>query len=367
MEQNHCILVAGSGQIGQAVSQILSQPHIGFLVIVADILTEPPHQLLMHETLRYICIDFKNRKDIAQLVEKYDITAIISCLPYFLNISLAKTARALNLHYFDLTEDVHTTETISKIAKGSEQAFVPQCGIAPGFINIVADDLMQAFSELDTVKLRCGALPQQSMNSLHYALTWSIDGLINEYGNLCAAIVNRKLHWEPPLTALETVQLDGIFYEAFNTSGGLGSLPSRYAGKVNFLNYKTLRYPGHWSKMYFLMNELQLNNDRDTLKRILLKVLPYTEQDVVVMNVSVQGVKNGRLTQAGYFKKFYPFTINGVLFTAIQMTTASAVCVALDIVLQNPEKYQGFVHQTDFNLIEFLNNRFGVYLRLDRL
>lgn len=364
---NECILIAGSGQIGSAVGQILSQTNTGYNVIVADILPEPPSQVALHETLRYVRIDFKNHQAIAELVQEYQVTAIVSCLPYFLNIALAEAARALNLHYFDLTEDVRTTETIANIAKGSEKVFIPQCGIAPGFINIVADDLMQSFSELDHVKLRCGALPQQTTNSLHYALTWSIDGLINQYGNPCPAVINRRLNWVQPLTDLETVQLDGTVYEAFNTSGGLGSLPTQYAGKIESLNYKTLRYPGHWAKMHFLMNDLQLNNDRDSLRKILLNVLPFTEQDVVVVYVSAQGKQNGRLMQAGYFKKFYPFTVNGVLLTAIQMTTASAVCVVMDQVLQNPKKYHGFIHQTDFDLNEFLNNRFGVYLRLDRL
>ncbi len=355
------ILVAGSGQIGTAVGQILTQPETGYSVILADLNPTPPQQILLHSGLRYVPLDVSDSSKMAEVVEQYQVQAVISSMPYFLNLPVAELARSLKLHYFDLTEDIGTTAEIAKLAQGADSAFVPQCGIAPGFINIVAHHLMQKFDKLDTVKLRCGALPQQANNTLQYAITWSIDGLINEYGNPCPAIVNDHILQTAPLSDLEIVQLDGASYEAFNTSGGLGTLVEQYAGKARQLNYKTLRYPGHCEKMRFLMNDLKLNEDREILKKILLNAIPRTHQDVVIVEVAVEGQRNHERLEENYFNKFYPSTINDQALTAIQTTTASSVCVVLDLVLNNPKKYRGFIHQTQFTLTEFLNNRFGKY------
>lgn len=220
---------------------------------------------------------------------------------------------------------------------------------------------MQHFQDLECVKLRCGALPQQTSNALQYALTWSVDGLINEYVNPCLAIVNQQAVTVPALADLELLQLDGAHYEAFNTSGGLGTLPEIYAGKVKALNYKTLRYPGHCEKMQFLMHDLKLNEDRETLKKILLRALPKTLQDVVIVDVSVEGYQNKELIQQSYSKKFYPQIVDGLSLSAIQMATASSACTVMDMVLKNPGKYQGFIHQSQFALTEFLANPFANY------
>lgn len=347
------ILVAGCGQIGLAIGQILSQAKSAYKPILADLATDKTR---ISPDFQYISIDFREPQQMAAAVRQYQIEAVISSLPYFLNETVARTAKSLKLHYFDLTEDVAVTGAIAQLATDADTAFVPQCGVAPGFINIVARDLMQHFQRLETVKLRCGALPQQASNALHYALTWSIDGLINEYGNPCQAIVNRKPVLLSALNDLEYLQLDGAHYEAFNTSGGLGALPDFYQDKINNLNYKTLRYPGHCEKMRFLMNDLKLNQDRETLKKILQNVLPHTQQDVVIVNVSVEGFQNNQLRQESYFRKFYPCDFNGHRLTAIQSVTAGSACAIMDLVLKNPQKYRGFVHQWQFSLPEFLTH-----------
>jgi len=355
------ILVAGCGQIGSAVGQILSQVDTDYSVILADLANDPPKNIQTNNKLSYLQLDVQNQADFTQAVRKFQVEGVLSSLPYFLNLKVAEQAKNLNIHYFDLTEDVETTAAIVKLAQGTDKAFAPQCGLAPGFINIAANNLMQHFDELDSVKLRCGALPKETSNSLKYALTWSIDGLINEYGNACVAVVNRQSVMTAALSDLEIVQLDGATYEAFNTSGGLGTLAEIYKGKIVNLNYKTLRYPGHCEKMQFLMNDLKLNEDRNTLKQILINALPHTLQDVVIVDVCVQGYQNKQLIQESYFKKFYPAHLNGRDFTAIQMSTASSVCVIIDLVLKNPQKYRGFVHQAQFSLQDFLKNRFARY------
>ena len=217
--------------------------------------------------------------------------------------------------------------------------------MAPGFISIAANELIQHFDSLESVKLRVGALPQHPNNVLKYSLTWSTDGVINEYGNLCKSIVDGKEIDVMPLEGLEEIEIDGKLYEAFNTSGGLGSLVETYGDRVSTMNYKTIRYPGHCEQMRLLMNGLKLNHDRETLKRILENSVPQTLQDVVIIYAAVTGMQNGELREENYVNKVYPQQVAGRLWSAIQITTAAGICSVLDIVLSEPAKYTGFVTQ----------------------
>jgi GGDEF domain-containing protein len=263
----------------------------------------------------------------------------------------------------DLTEDVEVTRQVKELSAGAGHAFIPQCGLAPGYISIAAHHLMTLFDSVDTVKMRVGALPVHPSNALKYSLTWSTDGLINEYGNMCYGIERGQRVRLLPLEGYETIEMDGLLYEAFNTSGGLGTLADTYEGAVRTMNYKTLRYPGHCEKMHLLMNDLKLNDDRDTLKRILERAIPQTLQDVVLIYAAVTGVRHGELFEETYVKKVYPQTIRGRLWSAIQVTTASALCSVVDLVCTNPSQYAGFVTQETFSLPDILANRFGTCYR----
>jgi saccharopine dehydrogenase-like NADP-dependent oxidoreductase len=220
---------------------------------------------------------------------------------------------------------------------------------------------MTHFDEVRAVKLRVGALPQHPNNVLKYSLTWSTEGLINEYGNPCQAIVEGRLLEVAPLEGLEEIEIDGTLYEAFNTSGGLGSLGESFGARCESMNYKTIRYPGHCAQMRLLMNDLKLNQDRDTLKRILENAVPQTLQDVVIIYAAVSGKQDGELREENYVNKVYPQVIAGRLWSAIQVTTAAGITAVLDLVLAAPDKYRGFVAQEQFRLPDILANRFGRY------
>ena len=170
---------------------------------------------------------------------------------------------------------------------------MPQCGLAPGFISILAYHLTRPFDVSDTVHMRVGALPQFPSNALNYNLTWSTDGLINEYCNPCQAIHEGRLIEALPLDGLESFSLDGVRYEAFNTSGGLGTLCETLDGRVRELNYRTIRYRGHRDLMAFLLDDLRLGQRREVLKDILEHAIPITLQDVVVIFCNVTGWQDG--------------------------------------------------------------------------
>lgn len=284
---------------------------------------------------------------------------VINALPYHLATTAATLAREAGCHYFDLTEDVAATRAIMRLAEGAQTAFMPQCGLAPGFIGIVAHHLAQGFDTLHDVKMRVGALPAFPTNALKYNLTWSVDGLINEYCHPCEAIRDSQNIEVLPLEGLEYFSLDGTEYEAFNTSGGLGTLCETLAGRVRTLDYKSVRYPGHQALMKMLLEDLQLRDDQGTLKDILRRSVPGTMQDVVLVFVTVSGLRKGSLVQEVFARKIFADRSEIAPLSAIQITTAAGVCAAVDLFREGKLPARGFIRQEQVALPDFLGNRFG--------
>src|SRR5215468_6642404 len=359
----HKVLILGAGKIGALISGLLAESG-DYDVTLGDVDSAAAESVVKahgSEHLRAVALDAGDPKALENHFRVDKPHAVISSLPYYCNPVVAKAARKGNAHYFDLTEDVAVTQAVRRTARGASKAFVPQCGLAPGFISIAANELAKHFDELRSIKLRVGALPQHPNNVLKYSLTWSTEGLINEYGNPCESIVDGRLIEVAPLEGLEEIEIDGMRYEAFNTSGGLGSLAETHGAHIESMNYKTIRYPGHCEQMRLLMNDLKLNHDRATLKRILENAVPQTLQDVVIVYVAVTGTQDGQLREENYVNKIYPQMIAGRLWSAIQVTTAAGITAVVDIVLNGKGRHKGFLRQEDFSLTDVIENRFGRY------
>jgi saccharopine dehydrogenase-like NADP-dependent oxidoreductase len=353
------ILIIGAGKIGSLLTTLFLNCQ-DYQVTVVDVNFENADFKRVKAAfpqLSTVVIDVSDKNALTKFIKQQNFIAVISCLPFHRNILIAEVAKAHQLHYFDLTEDIHVTEEIKRLANNATTAFVPQCGLAPGLIGIIAHDLMQYFSTIDTVKLRTGALPRFSSNALQYALTWSTEGLINEYINSCIAIKDEKKILLPAMEDLESITIDGKHYEAFNTSGGLGSLAELYEHKVKNLTYKTIRYPGHCEKMRFLLEDLQLANHRQQLKTILETALPKTYDDVIVIYVSVTGIKDNEFIEKTFTKKILPQTIAGINWSAIQVATASSAAAVVDLVLTKKPAMKGLIMQEIFSLNEVMENR----------
>jgi saccharopine dehydrogenase-like NADP-dependent oxidoreductase len=359
----HRVLILGAGKIGALISGLLAESGT-YTIFLGDVSGPAAHAVVRAHgsaNLSAVALDASDAAALARHLAAHPVDAVISSLPYYCNVGVAKAARGAGAHYFDLTEDVEVTHEVIRIASGAPQAFVPQCGLAPGFISIAANELMSHFDTLRTVKLRVGALPQHPNNVLKYSLTWSTEGLINEYGNPCQAIADGRTVEVAPLEGLEEIAIDGTLYEAFNTSGGLGSLADSHGARCESMNYKTMRYPGHCAQMQFLMNDLKLNHDRKTLKQVLENAVPQTLQDVVIIYAAVTGSQDGELREENYVNKVYPQLIAGRLWSAIQVTTAAGITAVVDLVLQHPQQYAGFIAQEKFSMPDILRNRFGRY------
>ena len=351
------ILLLGAGKIGAAITELLCGCG-DYDLLVAD-REEDLLNAVPRDDISRAVVDVEDAKALAPLMKDRD--AVISALPYYLNVTVAQLAREGGLHYFDLTEDVETTRAVKEIAADARSAFMPQCGLAPGFISIAAYELIKKFELVETVRMRVGALPQYPTNALNYNLTWSTDGLINEYCNPCEAIHEGKKIEVLALQGIEQFSLDGITYEAFNTSGGLGTLCETLDGQVRELNYKTVRYPGHCDYMKMLVNDLRLGERRPLFRDVLEAAIPVTLQDVVLVFATVTGARGGRLTQESYANKIYSQDINGQRWSAIQITTAAGICAAVDLMRDGKLPHTGFVRQEDITLTDFLANRFGRY------
>jgi saccharopine dehydrogenase-like NADP-dependent oxidoreductase len=343
------ILVLGAGKIGVAIARILRDSG-DYQVGIADAAAIPDAV----QGIDSFRLDVTDRAALRTRLGRYD--AVVSALPFFLDVGVAEAAREAGIHYFDPTEDVRTARKIREIAEGAGTVFVPQCGLAPGFIAIVANHLLNQFDEPLDVLLRVGALPQFPDNELKYNLTWSTEGLINEYCNPCEVIYEGERHERMPLEGLDHFTLDGVQYESFATSGGVGSMCETLAGRVRNLDYKTIRYPGHRDMVKMLVDDLKLCSRRDVFKDVIEHGIPVTRQDVVVIFVTVRGIRNGALTQESYVKKIYA---EKERWSAIQLTTASAVCAVVDLCAHGKLPAKGFVKQEQIGFGDFIANRFG--------
>lgn len=350
------ILLIGAGNIGEMISDLLVSTG-DYTVTIADHSEKSLSKITDRKGLIKLKLNAADSGEMAAALKgKF---AVLSAAPYSITPAIAKAAHAANVHYLDLTEDVRSTKLVMELGETAKAAMIPQCGLAPGFISIVAKSLADKFDTLDTLRMRVGALPEYPSNSLTYNLTWSTDGVINEYCMPCEAIVDGHLTTVPALAEMEQFSLDGTTYEAFNTSGGLGTLCATLQGKVRQLNYRTIRYPGHRDIMRTLIQDLRLGERRDLFKEVLENAIPATMQDVVVIFVTATGKQNGRLMQHTYANKIYAQEMNGKLWSAIQITTASSICAVVDMLAQGKLPQKGFVKQEDIKLDDFLANRFG--------
>ncbi len=345
------ILVIGLGKVGRLVAELLNQD---FSVTGLDKFTEGdwPFSVIKHN----ISTDNKYH-DILN-----DFDAVISCLPYSMNLPIASAARELNIHYFDLTEDVSITKAIRSMATGSSSIMAPQCGLAPGFIGIVGAGLTHDFKKIRSIELRVGALPLHPSGLLGYSFNWSPAGLVNEYLNDCKVIRDGKVVHTPSLEGLETIHITGQTLEAFSTSGGLGTMCETFDGKTQTLNYKSIRYPGHCRQMRFLFNELLLRNHKKLAEEILVTAKPPVQEDRVFVYATVEGWKSaGTLERAEFVRDYRAIEILGKKRNAIAWTTAASVCAIVEMVENGDLTGSGFLKQESIDLDKFMATKNGQY------
>lgn len=383
------VLVLGAGKVGKSVAELLLACGKGaYKVTVADrskrsleeageVLAQLKKHVKHKVQFDLLEIDVTKKMAVREALSKHD--AVVCMLPFNFVEGIAEAANEVGCHYFDVTEDVETTEKVRQIdASGKANvALVPQCGLAPGFIAIAAYDVARRFDMLHELTLRVGALPQYPTNALHYNITWSTEGVVNEYCEPCNVMLGGAMMKVPALEGLEEFSFEGVNYEAFYTSGGVGSLiesltDDKKTSPETNIAYKTIRYPGHRDLMKFLTQDLRLGVehakpdrdgvafDRSLLVKLINHSVPRTLQDVVVIFVSAIGSRGGVRMQDNFKLAVHATHMFGRAWPAIELTTAAGVCAMVDLHRQKKlPRQKGFIRQEDCTLEVFRATIFG--------
>jgi saccharopine dehydrogenase-like NADP-dependent oxidoreductase len=346
--------IIGASKIGVSIAALLEHAEFCTGILLADlrIMAEfgPSAKTSSHR------LDVTSPDELEKFVATSD--AVVSATPFYLNRLIAKACARAGRSYFDLTEDVETTRFVRQLAEGQAATFMPQCGLAPGAVNIIGSGLANSFRTVRTLEMRVGALPLSAGNQMKYYLSWSTAGLINEYCQMGEALYQGRRIDAIPLDGVERLTIDGVEYEAFNTSGGVATMCETFAGRVSELTYKTLRYPGHRDLLKFLLFDLNLSQKQDLLTQIFDQEVPLTFNDVVVLYVNSIGTDGVGLLQRSFVKKVYAGSIGGRSMSAIQLATAAGVAAVLEL-FAGGHLPSGFVRQEAIRLDAFLNTQWG--------
>ncbi len=301
------VLVLGSGQMGKGAAYDLVKQDSVEQIILADIDKKCAEALAKEVGEKAIAetVDARNRDQLVKAFSKVD--SVISSVSYTVNVLHTEVAIETGTHMCDLGGGWTIVEKqldMNEQAKDAGVTVVPDCGLAPGMVSVLAREGIEYLDRVESVKIRVGGLQQEPRPPLNYSLIFSVEGLINEYIEPCVALRDGKITIEEPLVGFEEITFPEPFgkLEAFNTSGGTSTLPHTYKGKVKDLDYKTIRYPGHGHKMWCLMklglmdsSEIEIDNKkiapRRVLENLLEKNLPPSGKDVTLIRVTIEGWK----------------------------------------------------------------------------
>jgi saccharopine dehydrogenase-like NADP-dependent oxidoreductase len=202
-------------------------------------------------------------------------------------------------------------------------------------------------------------LPRYPNGLLAYSFTWSPQGVINEYINDAEAIHNGERKMVTSLDGLEYINIEGKEFEAFTTSGGLGTMCETFEGKVDTLNYKTIRYPGHCKLMRFLIQELIMKDKKEQLTEILENAKPPVKEDIVYVYAVVEGWHHKKLSRSEFYRAYSPKEIDGKNWRAISWTTAASIAAVVEMVHEGSLPASGFIKQEDIPLDAFMKTKSG--------
>ncbi|WP_142785550.1 saccharopine dehydrogenase family protein [Changchengzhania lutea] len=374
MNKYHTIIIAGAGGIAQAVGLILAEwSKVSPTIFIGNRTLSKAQSLVKWIedgstkscSIKSFHLSEKGlTREMKDIFNQADI--ILDCLPGTQAPKIARYANDYNMHYANLTEYVAETQEIIELAKDATTGFILQTGLAPGYIDVLANHLFKEFctdfqvSKVDNLVFKVGALTKNAVAPHYYGFTWSPVGVATEYIKEAEVIRNFKKTRRPSLSERVPIIIDGTTYEEDLTSGGAADLPDALIGKVNSLDYKTLRYPGHYAWIQEQINNIDtIDKPIETLQLIMEKQIPHIEDDQIVLYAAVQGKDaNGKLQRREVSKQIFPQKVGKHKLRAIQTTTAVPLIQSAQLLLESSCK--GIILQSEIEPKCFLNGNFIV-------
>jgi lysine 6-dehydrogenase len=337
------MLVLGAGLQGSACAyDLLQNPEVKE-VRLADLHAGHLPQFLAPysgERLIFTPLDVRDREAVLALMRQSD--AVMSAIPYYFNFELAEMAVEAGVHFSDLggnTEIVFKQKTLDAAAKKKGITIIPDCGLAPGMVNILAEYGIRQLDAVESVRIFVGGLPQRPEPPLNYQIVYSLEGVLDYYTTLSWVLRKGKRTQVKALSELEVVDFGGSLgeLEGFHTAGGLSTMASRYEGKIPTMEYKTLRYPGH-ARIMEAIRELGLL-DLNPVDVKGVKVVPRdlvvaamgprltkpNAYDLVALRVYVEGTKDGKPKRIGWEMVDYYDEENGI--SAMERSTGYSLSI----------------------------------------
>lgn len=372
MNSHFNIIIAGAGGIAEAVGLILAEWSQVTPTIFIGNRTLPKAQKVakwIEEGTSNSCnikafhlAEMEMTAEMKDIFDQGDI--LLDCLPGSMAPKMALLAKDFKLHYANLTEYVAETNAIMSLAKNASTGFILQTGLAPGYINVLGNWLFQQFCkdfgvlEVDSLEMKVGALTKHAVAPHYYGFTWSPIGVATEYLKDAIAIRDYKKILLPALSERSTIIIDGITYEQDLTSGGAADLPNALSEKVKSLDYKTLRHVGHYAWVEQQLTTIgNDSNATEALQNVMIKQIPYIEDDQIILYSAVQGKdKDGTIRRREISKCIHPKLVGKHQLRAIQLTTAAPLLQSAQILLES--KSSGVLLQSQINAPSFLNGTF---------
>ncbi len=355
-------LVVGSGRMGKAICYDLIHHQKADKVILGDLSLNNSltvQKEIGSSNIHPVEVDVTKQKELVSLMDGVD--CVISSVVYQFNHYVAKAAVEAGVHYCDLGQNVQVVDKafgLDKLAKEKEITLIPDGGLAPGMVNIIASHGIKHFDEVDEVQLRVGGLPQYPTPPLNYNITWSVHGLINEYIEKARILRDYKIIDVESLTEIETLTFPPPFnrMEAFVTSGGTSTLPLTYQGKIRELNYKTIRYLNHGQIMKALIDlgftdESKITVDgqdvipRDLFETLLKARFKQRAEDVVLLRVTVLGKKKDQWVEEVY--EVIDHYNQEQEMTALMRTTGFSLAIIAGMIAEKKIQQYGVLTQEE--------------------
>ncbi|MCJ7571404.1 MAG: saccharopine dehydrogenase NADP-binding domain-containing protein [Candidatus Thermoplasmatota archaeon] len=359
------ILILGAGMMGRAIAYDLATFSNFSKITIIDNnkkTLDNTKKFLENKDINFKKLDINNYDQLKKKFEQTDI--IVSAIPYNFNYNLTKVAVDARTHFIDLGGNntiVEKQKTLNQKAQASKVIVIPDCGLAPGLVSIITRDIVSYYDSVDYIKLRVGGLPKNPIPPFNYQFVFSPNGLINEYTQDAIVLDNKKIVYKKSMNELEKIVFPKPFgdMEAFITSGGCSTLPYTFRYIIKYLDYKTIRYPGHCEKFKLLLElglgydkPIKINgvkiNPREILIKFLKKLIPTTGEDVVLLKVCAKGVKNNKKSKIEYTMIDYFDKKNNI--TAMMRTTGYPVSIIAQMIEQKIiDKYGVFTSEEIIN------------------